>query len=103
MQINLEQNLAIDCFYSWVEALMAIVAGDLQAAGVHSGGYLLHPLHLLHLFSGSLPDQSGSREVFLRQLQLPSRHLPHSLSVSILQSDNSNLLLTLSSLQLTSR
>lgn len=67
---------------SRAEPPVAIPAGDLQAGGVHSGGDRLHPLRLLHLLAGPLPDQPRPRQVLLGQLQLPPRHLPHPRGVS---------------------
>lgn len=76
---------------SRAESPVAIPAGDLHAAagGVHSGGDRLHPLRLLHLLAGPLPDQPRPRQVLLGQLQLPPRHLPHPRRVSVLQCGSS--------------
>ncbi|CAL9777724.1 unnamed protein product, partial [Musa acuminata subsp. burmannicoides] len=75
---------------------MATVASDLQARRVDPPGrHLFHPLHLLHLLSGSLPYQPSSCILFLRQLHLHPRHLPHPLSICILRGSKSDLLRSL--------
>ncbi|XP_073117316.1 DNA N(6)-methyladenine demethylase ALKBH1A isoform X2 [Elaeis guineensis] len=80
----------------WSKPLPASLAGDLHASGIEpSGGHLLHPLHLLHLFSGSLPHQPSSCKLFFGQLQLSSCQLPHSLSISLVYSGKSDLFCTL--------